>query len=154
MRKKRLFYLALALIAVCIFTGVISAQNRGKQISVWIGWSELLPVYQKAAADFQAQTGTKVEVLAFPLREFERKLAVSIPAGNAPDIFVTSSILSRSIAAGYIALPPKNVQEFIEKSFDPYTLKINTFNGKIYGVPQIGIARVLYWNKDLFAEAG
>ena len=42
MRKKRLFYLTLALIAVCIFTGVISAQtNRGKQISVWIGWSEL-----------------------------------------------------------------------------------------------------------------
>ena len=156
MRKKRLFYLALALIAVCIFTGVISAQrNRGKQISVWIGWSELLPVYQKAAADFQAQTGTKVEVLAFPLREFERKLAVSIPAGNAPDIFVTSEyIIPQYIAAGYIALPPKNVQEFIEKSFDPYTLKINTFNGKIYGVPQIGIARVLYWNKDLFAEAG
>ena len=34
------------------------------------------------------------------------------------------------------------------------TLELNTFNKKIYGVPQIGIARILYWNNDLFKRAG
>ncbi len=154
MRNRRLLVVALTLILAFSLVSVVRARKNEK-ISVWIGWSQLLPVYQEAAADFEAKTGKKVEVLAFPLREFERKLAVSVPAGNAPDIFVTSEyIIPQYIEGGYISLPPRNVSKFISKSFDPNTLKLNTFDGKVYGVPQVGIARILYWNKDLFAKAG
>src|SRR5690554_1606762 len=152
MRNKKLLLVALTLMLVFSLASIAKAQEK---ISVWIGWSELLPAYQEAAADFEAETGKEVEVLAFPLREFERKLAVSVPAGNAPDIFVTSEyIIPQYIEAGYVSLPPAYVSEFISKSFDPNTLELNTFGGQVYGVPQIGIARILYWNKDLFAEAG
>jgi multiple sugar transport system substrate-binding protein len=152
MSNRRLMVLCLAVILVFSFGSMASAKAK---ISVWIGWPDLLPAYQEAVADFEAETGNKVEVLAFPLREFERKLAVSVPAGNAPDIFVTSEyIIPPYIEAGFVSEPPKSVSEFIARSFDPMTLKLNTFDGKIYGVPQIGIARVLYWNKKLFEEAG
>lgn len=152
-RKLIITFLTLALIFSTVNISVICAESQ--KISVWIGWSQLLPVYKEAAADFKVETGKDVEVLAFPLREFERKLAISIPSGNAPDIFVTSEyIIPQYIEAGYVMNPPKEIGEFIKSSFDPMTLGINTFNGKIYGVPQIGIARVLYWNKEFFKEAG
>jgi multiple sugar transport system substrate-binding protein len=152
MSGKKILVLCLA---VVLAFGAGSLASAKKKISVWIGWPDLLPAYQEAAADFEAETGNKVEVLAFPLREFERKLAVSIPVGNAPDIFVTSEyIIPQYIEAGFVSEPPKSISKFISESFDPMTLKLNTFGGKIYGVPQIGIARVLYWNKDLFKKAG
>jgi multiple sugar transport system substrate-binding protein len=152
-RKLIIIFLALALVFCLVNISVFCAQTQ--KISVWIGWSQLLPVYEEAAADFKAEMGKDVEVLAFPLREFERKLAVSVPTGHAPDVFVTSEyIIPQYIEAGYVMEPPKEVGEFIKTSFDPITLGINTFNGKIYGVPQIGIARILYWNKELFKEAG
>lgn len=152
-RKLMIIFLALVIVLCLLNISVVCA--KAQKISVWIGWSQLLPVYEEAAVDFKAETGKDVEVLAFPLREFERKLAVSIPSGNAPDIFVTSEyIIPQYIEAGYVMEPPKEIGEFIESSFDPITLGINTFNGKIYGVPQIGIARVLYWNKELFKETG
>ncbi len=151
--KRKVMVLAMALFLAFAVAGPIDAQ--GGKISVWIGWSQLLPAYQEAAADFQAERGIEVEVLAFPLREFERKLAVSVPAGEAPDIFVTSEyIIPQYIEGGYISLPPSDVSEFVNKSFDSRTLELNTIAGDIYGVPQIGIARILYWNKDHFAEAG
>ena len=155
MNKKKLIIIFLALAFILCIVNVLVVCAETQKISVWIGWSQLLPVYKEAAADFKAETGKDVDVLAFPLREFERKLAVSIPSGNAPDIFVTSEyIIPQYIEAGYVMEPPKEIGEFIESSFDPMTLGINTFNGKIYGVPQIGIARVLYWNKELLEEAG
>jgi len=153
MLGRRKLVIALVVIMALSLVGVANAKNE--TISVWIGWADLLPVYLEAAADFQADTGIEVEILAFPLREFERKLAVSIPAGEAPDIFVTSEyIIPQYIESGYVSLPPKDVSDFVWNSFDARTLELNTFGGQVYGVPQIGIARILYWNKDHFAEVG
>lgn len=155
MRNKKVTMLLLLVLVVFSTMNVVQVSAKSQKISVWIGWSQLMPVYQEAVADYKKKTGIDVEVLAFPLREFERKLAVSLPAGNAPDIFVTSEyIIPQYIEAGFVSEPPKAVTKFINSSFDPMTLELNTFNKKIYGVPQIGIARILYWNKDLFKQAG
>jgi multiple sugar transport system substrate-binding protein len=154
-KNRKNVMLLLAALVVFSMVNVTQVNAAAKKISVWIGWSQLLPVYKEAAADYKKATGINVEILAFPLREFERKLSVSIPSGNAPDIFETSEyIIPQYIESGYIALPPKKVTQFIKSSFDRMTLKLNTFKGKIYGVPEIGIARILYWNKDLFKQAG
>jgi multiple sugar transport system substrate-binding protein len=155
MHRKKIVMLLLATLVVFSLVNVTQVNAKTSKISVWIGWSQLLPVYQKAVADYKKAKGIDVEVLAFPTREFERKLAVSLPSGNAPDIFVTSEyIIPQYIESGFVMKPPKAVGKFIKSSFDAMTLKLNTFNKKIYGVPQIGIARILYWNKDLFKHAG
>lgn len=155
MRNKKVTMLLLVILVVFSTLNVVQVMAKSKKITVWIGWSQLMPVYNEAVADYKKKTGTDVEVLAFPLREFERKLAVSLPTGNAPDIFVTSEyIIPQYIEAGYVAEPPKAITKFVKSSFDPMTLELNTFNNKIYGVPQIGIARILYWNKELFKEVG
>src|SRR5690606_65932 len=132
------------------------AAAQAKKLNVWVGWSLLLPVFEEAARDFEAENpGVEVEVLAYELREFERKLAVSLPTGTGPDIFVTSEyIIPMYIEAGLVADPPPHVERFIREAFDPLTVSLNTFGGKVYGVPQVGIARVLYWNRKMFREAG
>jgi multiple sugar transport system substrate-binding protein len=155
MHRKKIVMMLLATLIVFSLVNVTQVNAKTSKISVWIGWSQLLPVYEKAVADYKKAKGVDVQVLAFPTREFERKLAVSLPSGNAPDIFVTSEyIIPQYIESGFVMEPPKAVGKFIKSSFDEMTLKLNTFNKKIYGVPQIGIARILYWNKDLFKQAG
>jgi multiple sugar transport system substrate-binding protein len=152
--NKKLLTLSFCLTLVMVLFVPFSVLAK-TEIDVWCGWSLLVSVFEEAADDFEDETGIKVNVVAYPLREFERKLAVAIPAGNAPDIFVTSEyIIPQYINAGYVAEPPKEIEDFILNNFDSLTLKLNTFDGKVYGVPQVGIARVLYWNTKMFEEAG
>ena len=140
MSNRRLMVLCLAVILVFSFGSMASAKAK---TSVWIGWPDLLPAYQEAVADFEAETGNKVEVLAFPLREFERKLAVSVPAGNAPDIFVTSDRIPPR-EAGFVSEPPKSVSEFIADHLI-MTLKLIRSTVNLWS-STIGIA-LSYWNK-------
>lgn len=131
-------------------------------LTVMGGWPLLRPIYEQAANDYMAlHPDVQVNVVLMNIRDFERKLAITIPAGTGPDVFVTSEyIIPQYIAAGYIARPPANVLKFVEERYDPIVKKANMFAGpgvnkpSIWGVPQIGIARVLIWNKDMFAEAG
>jgi len=152
-------YVAL-LIGVLI--SVISVTMSGTTLTVWGGWPLLKPIFEQIKSDYERlHPNASVEIVLMDIREFERKLAVSLPAGMGPDIFITSEyIVPQYVAAGLVAKPPDHVRAFIEESFDALVKRCNRFVGpgdtepQFYGVPHIGIARVLFWNRAMFAEAG
>lgn len=163
--KQIITVLLVFVIAVSVaFAKGTSEQTAEKKqiISLWCGWPALEDIFNRAKADYEAENpNVEVEISTMNLRDFEQKLAVSLPAGSGPDIFVTSDyIVPMYVNAGLVAAPPKNVSEFIEANFDPLVKSVNKFKGPndkepiIYGVPHIGIARVQYFNKDLMAEVG
>lgn len=138
-----------------ILVSAVPALTKDK-VTLWVGWPLLMPTFEKVEKDYEElNPDVDVEILAYDIREFERKLAITLPAGTGPDIFITSEYIAPMyIEAGYVAEPPEKIVEFVEDKYQSLVVQINTFDGKIYGVPHIGIARVLYWNKDMFFEEG
>lgn len=153
--------IALAIPAFC--SGAPEASTGKKQtVTVWLGWPSLMDVFSRIEADYEAENpNIDLEITAYNLRDFEQKLAVSLPAGSGPDVIITSEyIIPLYVDAGLIATPPEDVAKFIDSSFDELVKSVNKFKGpndtepRLYGVPHIGIARVQYYNKDLMREAG
>ena len=59
---------------------------KGK-LSIWLGYPETLEAFKMGQAEFKKKyPNVDIEILTFELREFEAKLAVSVPAGSGPDI--------------------------------------------------------------------
>ncbi len=85
------------------------------------------------------------------------KLLAAIAAGNPPD----AAVLDRFTAAQFAArgalqsLDDLIVKQGIDMAeYAPYTVDEVTFLDKIWAIPTGTDTRLLYWNKDVFAEAG
>jgi len=131
-------------------------------VSLWTGWPLLSEVFEQVKSDYEAANPqVELEIAHFNLREFEQKLAISVPAGQGPDIFIASEfIMPQYVESGFVAKPPKDVVDFVEAKYDSLVRAVNMYKApddkkaQIYGVPHIGIARVMYYNKQIFRESG
>lgn len=127
------------------------------RLSLWGGFPEIGPFYDRVAADYQkAHPGVEITILTHPLRDFERKLAATVPADTAADVLeISTYALQRFIEAGFIpANPPAQDTMIRGKSFPDAMRLMNTYKRLTYGVPFFQGRQVLYWNIKMFQEAG
>lgn len=127
------------------------------RLSLWGGFPEIGPFYEKMAADYRrANPNVEISILTHPLRDFERKLAATIPADTAADILeISTYALQRFIEAGFIPANPPATDTFLKGRAYPDAMKtINTYQRKSYGVPFFQGRQVLFWNIKMFQEAG
>jgi multiple sugar transport system substrate-binding protein len=125
-------------------------------ISIWGGYPEIQPVYKMAADAYaKGHPNVQVTVLTTELRDFERKLAASIPSDTAGDILeFDPTTMNRYIVAGLIPKAPSDIVEFVHKSFAPQDQKTVTVGGAVYGVPWFKGEAALFYNTTMFSEAG
>jgi len=166
--KKGRIVLLAALALMCLGFQVYAGGGQEAElvkegsVSLWTGWPLLSEVFDQVKKDYEAANPqVNLEIAHFNLREFEQKLAISVPAGQGPDIFIASEfIMPQYIEAGFVAKPPQEIVDFVEGSYDKLVRAVNMWTGpgdtkaQIYGVPHIGIARVMYHNRDIFRESG
>jgi len=126
-------------------------------LTIQSGYPEIAEnVYKIAAADFEKEhPDVTVKVAYYNLRDHEQKLAMQFAAGTPPDVVETSTyFIAKFLAAGMLQEAPADIVEYVEKNVMPYATKFYKLDGKIYGMPYfIGII-ALYYNKDMFIEAG
>ena len=122
--KMRLFLAALLLLALVFPLNLFAnGQDEGEKtgtVNFWHGYPEFDVVWKEMAAqDYMVENpGVKVEISSFPLREFERKLAVAMPAGAGPDLYYFDlSFNVKFIEAGLVANPTAEVEAFIKKGY-------------------------------------
>ncbi len=153
---------ALALTGSLLFAGDNAGSadpktQKGK-LSIWLGYPETAKSYEEAKKLFANKyPGIQVEVLTFELREFEAKLAASLPAGVGPDILALHDfIFPRYYAAGNLADVPKDLAEMAvnPKKIDQVFAKMVMRGGKVYGLPYWTGRSTLFYNKDHLTEAG
>lgn len=145
----------LAVIAICLvlFSGVAMAK---KTITVWSGYPELQPIYEAAKADYEkANPDIEVKLEFFPLQGFIEKMNVVMPSGNGPDIaeMITSWSYNFVDAGLFLENPPDIVKE-IEKNVLPAYRPSTQWGKKSIGVPVCYYSELLFWNKQMFREAG
>jgi multiple sugar transport system substrate-binding protein len=149
---------ALGLLAAAV-PAIAAGQSDYSQpttLSLWTGYPERLPVYNAAVAAYTKEhPNIKVEISSFSLRESEQKLQVSMAAGSAPDISgLSSTQTQRSAAQDYLdPVPAANVSQ-VKAAYEPVYTDAVTYNGSLYGLPEVQGFQLLFYNLDDYAAAG
>ncbi|HYM90209.1 MAG TPA: extracellular solute-binding protein, partial [bacterium] len=147
----------VALLLAIGLPGIPGHAAAAMSLSLWSGYPELTPVFRAAAADYQkAHPNVTIDILTTELRDYERTLAASIPAGAAGDILqVDYTTMDRYIEAGLVPKAPPDIVQFVHsRSFGAASRDLVTVGGDVYGVPYYAGIGVLYYNTAMFKEAG
>lgn len=101
----------------------------------------------------------KVSLQDVPQDQIDQRLQTMIAGGNIPDVW--SANWANSGFATYNGLGALlDLTEYIEKEpeavegIDEQLLDIYTIDGKIYGIPILAMGSFIFYNKELFDEAG
>ena len=153
----RRLILAAACLLLSVQLGLADEKTRGK-ISIWLGYPETLDAFKLGQAEFKKKyPNVEVEILTFELREFEAKLAVSVPAGSGPDILALHDfIFPRYYEGGNLADVPADLAKDINdpKIIAPVFKDILTRDGKPWGMPWWSGRNGLFYNTDHLKAAG
>ena len=149
----------IATAGLLLATGVTACSTGGSendQLTIWTR-TDGESYMRDLAAEFEARKeGLKVEVTAIPNSDVQTKLGQAISAGDVPDI----------VAIDVVKAPYFNSVGAFEDLTDrieelPYAdsllkgqLDAGETDGKKYVLPFTADASALFYNKDLFAQAG
>lgn len=118
-------------------------------------------LHKKIIDDFMAEyPWITVEIQAVPFGEYYQTLAAQTSAGNLPDVIAADlpNITSYAYNGLIIPLVPyayteADVQTEID-DFLPSFVEQATYDGQLYAVSTKNSAVAMYYNADMFAEAG
>jgi multiple sugar transport system substrate-binding protein len=104
------------------------------------------------------QAGVQVNLLIIPWDDFNTKLSVAIASRKPPALTVVNSD-QVPVYANQKALDPFTAEELAAAGVDPTDYvpaawNAGSFDGQQYGVPISIFPRSIYYNKDLFKQAG
>jgi multiple sugar transport system substrate-binding protein len=107
--------------------------------------------------DFNAENAgsIKVSLETSPWDKMHDKLVVSMGSGQAPCVFgYATRWISEFGALDQLAPLDEYVTGGFKDSFTPALLDAGVLDGVTYGIPVAVSARLLFYNEDLFADAG
>ncbi|TMJ07184.1 MAG: extracellular solute-binding protein [Bacillati bacterium ANGP1] len=111
----------ILILAVVVISAPAGRAAPAVELSIWGGYPEIAPIYQRAAEAYQqAHPNVKVTVLTTDIRDYERKLAASLPSDTAGNILeVEAPTVERYIEAGLIPKAPPDIAQFVRsRSFN------------------------------------
>jgi multiple sugar transport system substrate-binding protein len=148
----------LVFLFLVVFTLSAGPADAKEKLSIWLGYGETLPIFEMVKGQFEKKyPNFEVEILTFALRDFEAKLATSIPTGAGPDLLALHDfIFPRYYDNGYLEPLPQDLAAIVndpQKMNNAYAAVI-TREGTGYGVPYWTGRSALFYNRDHFKEAG
>ncbi len=122
--------------------------------------SKQVGFYQWAERTYEAANpDIDIIIEQFPgasLKDFEIKLRLRFASGKAPDIFVAHEHVGAELARlGLLDPAPDYIEKMVqENSLNAMVRSAPYFDGTCYGIVNDAVWQVLYYNKDMFREAG
>lgn len=119
--------------------------------------SKTTPLMKSVVDEFNAANTGKVKVAleTAPWDKMHDKLAVTMGAGQAPDVFgYATRWISEFAGLGQLAPMDSLLTPEVRKGFNEKVLGAGTYQGKTYGLPAAVSARLLFYNTDAFSKAG
>src|SRR4051794_15234501 len=109
--------------------------------------------WDQFAAAYKKKTGTTLDVQVVSWDDIDQQSSTMVQNGNPPDILNLN--VYASYAKDNLLYSADDVLSPAVKSdlIDAF-VKSGTYNGKLYGMPDLSSARALFYNKDLFSKAG
>lgn len=145
--------LTLALLALATSFAVAQTEI---EFATW-GGTEDIAIYEELIAEFESQhPDIDITLNHIPSAgDYEQNLATLIAAGAAPDVFFINNISLPGFAAQGAFTP---LAEFVDEEylddFFPGHLDAFRYEGELMAVPRDISNLVLFYNQDMFEEAG
>ncbi len=163
--KRWLFCTGMLIIVFSILGLPLSAggQKEGVEaaeqvtVTMWTAFPELHEFIQRAAKIYMERNpNIVIEATLFPQRAQEEKVAVALPAGEAADLIELDKFeLYPYYLNDHLEQMPRNVTDFVKSNFPAYSVEaVTSEKGELYCVPWMASIKVMFYNKDYFAEAG
>jgi multiple sugar transport system substrate-binding protein len=110
---------------------------------------------QMAQKFTELHPNVKIEYIGIPFGDIKQQTFVMASSGNTPDIIQTFTATFPTYAASDIIVPLDDLlgKEYVDDLFPTYK-EDYSYQGKLMGVPWATSPYVLYWNKELFKQAG
>ncbi|WP_350258528.1 extracellular solute-binding protein [Scrofimicrobium sp. R131] len=140
------------------FTANAIVGGKNSAEAEWIqDW--VIPNFEKEMADQGKNVKVNFEPQGVDDEDYKTKLALDLQSGGGADVFAIDGIWVGEFAeAGYIKpleeVAPNSASWDGWEQIDDSVQQALAFDGQRYGVPQGADGRVIYYNKDLFKEAG
>jgi multiple sugar transport system substrate-binding protein len=128
-------------------------------LEFWGWWSSAtrMPTINKIVDEWNSKNpNIQVKYTFVPFGDILTKYLASVAAGNppdmvvVPDIFTTPQRAQKKQAMELTSLGADTAKDL----FYPNFWNSVQYQGKIYGLPWVGETKYLYYNKDMFKEAG
>ena len=155
---RRLLALLAVVVILLSLGAVASAQDDVVEIEYWqYNFGARIAAMDILIGLFEvANPGIKVVHNSdIPWADFPTEIAASAPAGVGPDVVTLYYGWIRSfVDAGYLVpLPEPFSADFIQSTFPPMVAETN-YLGENWAIPTAVRSLALFWNKDIFADAG
>jgi multiple sugar transport system substrate-binding protein len=133
--------------------GTEAATVEGSSLSFWHWDINMQEQYELIFAEFYEQTGILVEQSITPWGDYWTNLATALPAGAASDIFWLNHPNAVTYVPSGLILDLTDfnldMSGFVPALYEPFVSE-----GRLYGVAVFFDTIALFYNKDLFDEAG
>ncbi len=149
---------SLAIAALALALGACSGERRGETLRFWAMGREG-EVVQELIADFERENpGVKVEVQQLPWSSAHEKLLTAHVGGSLPDVTQLGNSWVSEFSA-MRAIEPLDARvaassDVRRDGFFPGIWQTNVVDSVLYGVPWYVDTRVLFYRRDLLANAG
>jgi arabinogalactan oligomer/maltooligosaccharide transport system substrate-binding protein len=125
--------------------------SKPDKLVVWVNNEEQQKKALKEIFDaYTEKTGITVKMVSVNMLDQVKNLALDGPAGKGPDIFFQPHDRIGDIVMQGLA-EPVNIDD-VKSSYSETAISAVTYDGKIYGVPQVIETYGLYYNKDRVKE--
>lgn len=134
---------------------VQTGSGQTKTITYWGLW-ESASVLQSVFADFEAANpGVSVEYVKQSYQDYRTRLQTAIGSRNGPDIFRYHASWVPMLSSQLDTMPSSvmSARDY-QQTFYPVVSRQLQVNGQVVGVPLMYDSLGLYYNKQIFAEAG
>ncbi|RCW52278.1 sugar ABC transporter substrate-binding protein [Halanaerobium sp. ST460_2HS_T2] len=156
--QKKLWIISLSALLVLCFAFTAYAQTTTIRYFMWD--PEFKDLEQGLIDEFEAENpDIEVEFTALEPSNYWPKISAMASAGELPDVFNMSSGYIDQWAGDGLLM---NIQDEVDKlpQDDYFTKVFSTLrypdkeSSDMYGIPYAWVTTVLYYNKDMFDEAG
>ncbi|MFD5322233.1 extracellular solute-binding protein [Streptomyces sp. NPDC127098] len=127
--------------------------GKNTEEAAWIeDW--VIPAFEEEQRAAGVEVDVEFEPSGVDDEQFKTRLALDLQAGSGPDIMTLDGIWVGEFAqAGYLEpLPDTNWEGWAQ--IPEAVQQLASYEDQLYGIPFGTDGRVLFYNKELFAEAG
>jgi multiple sugar transport system substrate-binding protein len=140
---------AAGALAAC---GSNTGRTGGTVINQWYHSYGEQGTLQAAQRYAKAYTKATVKMQWIPTADYADKLASGLLSSSGPDVFEDQ--INYSLVKARQIVPLDDVIGSARDDFTEGDLKLNTIDGKLYGIRMIDDPQILYYRKSLLAAAG
>ena len=154
--------IALALTACSGGTGAATAGGSGgdsgkvtqiKLVAAEYSKDNTAAFWNKFAAAYKAKTGIDLNVQVVSWDDIDQQSSTMLQNNAAPDILNLNAYASYA-KDGLLYSSDDVLSDSVKGDLLPNFVQSGTYQGKMYGMPDLSSARALFYNTDIFAKAG